>query len=504
MNTFAVNAIATLLGASLTFAFAPFGQWYLVYICLPLGLYLLHQYSSKPVQTAWWFGLGYFGAGISWVHVSIATFGGLPLVVSLFLMLLLCGYLALFPAICVAILSRFFTFALWPLAIPLVWLVTEWVRAHFLTGFPWLSIAYSQIDSPLSGMLPVIGEIGVSALVLCISASIAVGIAHKKWLPPVLLSLLLFTLGWTTKSINWVTESNEKISVALVQGNIEQSIRWQPEQDIPTIEKYKRLSETHWSSDIVIWPEAAIPVLESMPLALETLRSLDELATSHNTALITGSVDYQGRTQEAYNNLLALGMDIKGKNTIPYSYRHENRFSKHHLLPIGEFVPFESLLRPLAPIFDLPMSSFNRGDFEQENLLANGYHLVPAICYEIAFPKQVKANIKVHSDLLVTVSNDAWFGDSHGPHQHLEIARMRAIEFALPIVRATNTGVTAAFDHRGDNLGQLDQFVDDVLNVNIALVEGRTPYFVFGDIPIYLLSTVLFVIACFVSTRSKA
>ncbi len=410
-------------------------------------------------------------------------------------MFLLCGYLALFPAISVWLLARFFSFSLWPLAAPFVWLVTEWIRAHLLTGFPWLSIGYSQMDTALVGLLPIVGEIGLSALMISFCAAVAVALSQKRVAAPLIYGSILICASWIAQQHNWITTKEDTVSIALVQGNIEQSIRWRPEQDIPTIEKYKRLTEPFWQHDIIVWPEAAIPVLESLPLGTETLESLDLKATQMGTALITGSVDYNYLNKEAYNNLLALGIDKNGVNSMPYKYLHENRFAKHHLLPIGEFVPFEGIMRTLAPIFDLPMSSFNRGDFIQNNLVANGYNLVPAICYEIAFPQQVKANINEESDIIITVSNDAWFGNSHGPHQHLEIARMRAIEFGLPVIRATNTGVTAAFDHKGNNIGQLPQFHDDVLSISMYLTKGHTPYKKFGDLPSYLFSLIAFGLA---------
>ena len=159
-----------------------------------------------------------------------------------------------------------------------------------------------------------------------------------------------------------------------------------------------------------------------------------------------------------------------------YFYNHQNRYSKHHLLPIGEFVPFQELLRPLAPFFNLPMSSFSRGDYVQQNLIANDLHLLPLLCFEIAFPHQLAANLTPETDLLLTVSNDAWFGHSHGPHQHMEIARMRALEFGRPLLRATNNGITAIVDHKGDFIARIPQFEEGVLKAEVPLVVGKTPY----------------------------
>jgi apolipoprotein N-acyltransferase len=289
--------------------------------------------------------------------------------------------------------------------------------------------------------------------------------------------------------------------VSMVQGNIEQTIRWVPEQDSPTMQKYLDLSSEHWNADLIIWPEAAIPKLEIAATAF--LEFVDDKAAETNTALITGIVDVNYNTEKIYNNLISLGNDELSQNTIPYAYGHKNRFAKHHLLPIGEFVPFESILRTLAPIFDLPMSSFTRGSYVQANLLANGIKLAPAICFEIAFPNQIRANLNDDTDAIITVSNDAWFGNSHGPHQHLEIAQMRAKEFGLPVLRSTNTGVTAFVDHKGMISAIAPQFEDTVLTHDILLVTGTTPYRELGNLPAYVFFLVLFIIGTLLQRKIK-
>ena len=487
------------MGASLTFAFAPFGYWLLPFLVLPISFYLLAYKSKSTTWSAWWFGLGYFGAGISWVHVSIAEFGGVPLVVSVLLMLFLCSYLALFPALAFKLLSRFFKTQHWPLAIGFVWLAMEFLRARALTGFPWLSIAYSQTNSPLDSLYPLIGEIGLSAFIVLVSMSLAIALKNKRYLQATLPILVLFVTSIVLSNVQWSQSTQDARSVALVQGNIPQSMRFVPEQDKATMKKYVKLTENLWDHDIIVWPEAAVPQLEIM--SVDYLSMLDDKATNTNTGFITGVVDYDLQTSIAQNALLALGID-KNINSEPYDYQHDKRFAKHHLLPIGEFVPFEGLLRPLAPIFDLPMSSFSRGNYVQDNLVAGNTHLAPAICFEIAFPKQIAANLTPQTNMIITVSNDAWFGDSHGPHQHLQIAQVRAKEFGLPVIRATNNGVTAAIDHKGHIIDVLPQFVADSLSVEITMVEGQTPYRKLGDTPTWLAMSTLFLLAIWLRRKT--
>lgn len=473
------------------FAFAPFHLWPITFLAVAAGVYQLTR-SARPFTTGWLFGLGWFGAGISWVHVSIADFGGLPIIASLGLMLLLSSYLALFPGLAFYLTKRYFKLAYWPWALPFLWFFAEWLRSWLLTGFPWLSLGYSQIDSPLAGWLPVIGETGVTAMIMLMASTLAIWKLPQRWFAVVSVYTVLFLSGWVANQHHW-THADKTYSVAMVQGNIQQSIRWVPEHDMPTMEKYAALSNPLWDNDLILWPEAAVPKLEG--LAGEFLHQMDVTAASHNSALITGIVNYNFESGEAWNNLIVLGKKQADDTQGQYRYFHNNRYAKHHLLPIGEFVPFEDWLRPLAPLFDLPMSSFSRGDYEQTNLVANGIHLTPAICFEIAFPRQVSANVHNDTDMIITVSNDAWFGHSHGPAQHLQIARMRAKELGKPVIRATNNGITAFIDAQGAITSRLPQFEAGSLTATVVTTRGSTPYHRWGDAAVFLVTLALALIA---------
>ena len=496
-------------------AYAPFSQWWIALVAVSAFIYVLAKNGkTHSFKLGFAFGLGWFGAGISWVHVSIADFGGLPLIGSLSLMLLLCSYLALFPALLSWLLTRYFKVQLWPLALPLMWLVMEWLRSTLFTGFPWLSLGYSQLHGPLSGWFPVIGEIGVSALLVLICSTAACWLLPSKGknnrLAAGLVIVTSLISGITLEQHNWVKPTGKTVKIAMVQGNIQQDLRWVPEQDLPTMLKYQNLTAQHWDADVIIWPEAAVPKLE--PLAIDYLREMDRLAIAKQSALITGIVNYNFETREAFNNLLALGLkqqpDAEEQDlAVPkgqYYYAHGNRYAKHHLLPIGEFIPFEDWLRNLAPIFDLPMSSFSRGAYRQANLQAKGYHFAPAICFEIAFPNQIAANLYEHTNFIITVSNDAWFGHSHGPAQHLEIAQVRAKEFGLPVLRATNNGITAFIDHHGQIKSRLVQFEAAVLSDTIPLVQGNTPYRLLGNWPMWLVCLLSFSAALYFNKNTKA
>lgn len=487
--------LALLAGCVLTFAYAPFGLWPLTIICLTLALWLTDNGHAKHVaKYAFLFAFGWFAAGISWVHVSIAEFGGLPLPISILLMALLCAYLAIYPTLAL-LFGHYFRHSPWQRSGALVigFAVTEWLRGHLLTGFPWLSFGYSLTDSPLNVLAPWVGEFGLTLITVfmaCVLYYLLLKRAFQFAVAGVAVLLGLFSVPYFSQSPTHY--SGHSITALLVQGNIKQSLRWQPEQFWPTMSKYRDMTRKHWQNvDLVVWPEAAIPEFED--IAYPFLEGLDKAAAFNDTALITGIPDYQFATKTAYNTLITLGKKEKQDSEGQYHYLHKNRYQKHQLLPIGEFVPFEALLRPIAPLFNLAMSSFTRGAEVQPNLLANGLHVLPAICYEIAFSELVRGNFNAQSDLLFTVSNDAWFGDSHGPHQHMQIARMRALELQRPLVRVTNNGVTGVYDPIAHSQQTIPQFAANVLKTDVQLISGVSWYAEQGNRPIWLLLTMILI-----------
>jgi len=509
--------LSFLAGLSLVFAYAPFSLWWLIYLILPLWFAHLERSTTHSKNSitkvttkhCFAFGFGWFASGISWVHVSIAEFGGMPLIVSILLMLLLCLYLALFPALAGYLTAKTPQWLnknnnkllIWLL--PSFWLLSEYLRSIVLTGFPWLSLGYSQIDSPLSALAPIIGEIGITFILLTLCVAIAQFIIRQTVKASSIVCILLTSLIVMAQNLTWVQPTGKNITVALVQGNIEQAIKWQPEQQWPTMLTYLDLTRVNYDADLIVWPESAIPAIETMSTTQEFLDMANKSASLNNAAIISGIINYNFESREYFNSLIVLGKKQVEDNEGSYYYNNSNRYYKNHLLPIGEFVPFGDLLRPLAPLFNLPMSSFTRGEYVQNNLLANGLHVLPLICFEIAFPDQLGANFGSDSDILLTVSNDAWFGNSHGPHQHMEIARMRALEFGRPLLRSTNNGVTAVTNHLGEIVEELPQFKQAVLKTKVALVQGETPYSQYGNVAIWLIALASVLIILVYINRQK-
>ena len=485
--------LSLVAGAVYPLAFSPIDlPWFAL---LSLTLLWLGWQDATPKQAAWrgfvW-GIAAFAVGVSWVHVAIREFGQAPLALSLFLTGGMVAVLALFPAAMGWLLARIFPSPqarAWAFA-PL-WLSGEFLRGHLFTGFPWLFAGHSQTDSWLGALLPWFGAYGATlALALMAVALLWIAQAHRRqlWLRAILAVLLLTLLSPRSLQNNEQNNSEPasadapSLRVALVQANIEQSLKWQPEQLNRILHQYQELTTPLLGKvDAVIWPEAAIPAFAHH--LGEYFPALDAAAREHNTALVTGLpvLDRDGRY---FNAIIGLGTA-------------SGRYDKRHLVPFGEYVPFQSVLRGLFAFFNLPMSGFSEGETAGVVTVA-GQAMVGAVCYEIAYAELVRDNVQALNDgpgYLLTVSNDAWFGGSWGPWQHLQIARVRAMENGLPVIRATVTGITAVIAPDGRILQRLPQFETAILRTTVAAKTADTVWVKWGVLPVSILIALLLGIA---------
>lgn len=467
------DLLALTAGGLFTLAFAPFDHAALA----PLALILLFagwRYAT-PLRGLWrgyLFGLGSFGTGVSWVYVSIHDYGHASVLAAGALTALFCAFWSLFPALVggMAVLCRANRSLL---GLPLIWVLVEYFRGVLLlNGFPWLLGAYSQLHTPLAGYIPLVGAYG-TGLLLALSATLVVAMLHqpgqRRWQGGGL--IMIWLVGGLLQTISWTSPIGKPLSVALIQGNIPQDQKWLPENQLKTMAMYKDLTAQHWGTDIIVWPESAIPAYLSEVEGFY-LFPLQTEAGQHHSDLIVSLPVEGDNAHEMYNSVLTLGW-------------HRGIFSKNHLLPFGEYMPWQPVSGYILNKLDIRLGNFTPGGDAQPLLKAGGYPFITSICYEDAFGD---ANIVglPEAAYLVNVTNDAWFGNSIEPHQHLQIAQMRAIETGRFMLRATNTGVTAVIAPDGSLSAKAEPFTTTVLTSNITPMGGMTPYARIGDWPVVL------------------
>lgn len=467
--------LPVIAGLLYPFAFSPWDWWPLIIVSIGLFWWSLAGASAK--QAAWrgfLFGLSSFGVGVSWLHVSMHQYGDTPLWLAIPMTGLFAAVLALFPALLGWASAR-----LGQRALVFVggWLLLDWLRSWVLTGFPWLYPGYAMTDTPLAGLAPW-GGIWLITLVTVASAVWLTELAKRRGQKEPGL-LLLALSGWVLAllPISFTEEFGEPLPVALAQGNVPQDIRWQLTQRAATRQIYAELTEQVSPGHLLIWPEAAIT--EFYQDASDYLQQQGQLMAEQQGALITGVPwrEWSTTGPRYYNSVTVLS----GGSGL---------YHKQKLVPFGEYVPLQDLIRGLIPFFDLPASSFSAGSPDQANLTALGYQVSPFICYEILYPSLV-AQRSHNSDVLLTISNDAWFGTSAGPHQHFQMTRMRSLETGRWLIRATNNGITALIDPDGKVRDQLPQFERALLEGEVRAVRGTTPFMHSGPSPTLLLAALL-------------
>lgn len=437
----------------------------------------------------WWFGNAYFGFGVYWTYNSLHDFGQAPPVLAAFFAALLIMAMAVFPALalcawqsCKRVMgSR----AIWLL--PLFWFACEWFRGWFLTGMPWISLGYAHTESVLAGFGPIVGVYGISALNILIAVALYQVIKNRQYLA-IAIIVIVPAAGLMLQPVEWTEADGKAIKVTMVQGNIPQEIKWQYEQRQNIFNIYWRETVQHWDSDLIVWPETALPG-RSEHIEQSILQPMSKAAAEQGSNILTGVIFSENAENRFFNSMLLLG-------------ENQGVYHKRHLVLFGEYYPLRWLLDLIRNWINIPYSDLTPGPDEQAPMSVKGVTLGLSICFEDAFSRDVMRDLP-QAKLLVNASNDAWFGDSLAPHQHLQMAQMRAIEAGRPMVRSTNTGISAFIDAQGRIEQISEQFKTQSLTQSVQGRSGITPFYYFVKVQGLLSIIILVVSAYFLLFRAK-
>ncbi|MGH8313077.1 MAG: apolipoprotein N-acyltransferase, partial [Gammaproteobacteria bacterium] len=479
------DLLALVLGAVMVFAFAPFNVYPLAVLTLAALFWLLNGVTARR---AFWrgflFGVAEFSFGLYWLYISMHVVSGAPVWTTMLVIVAVVVAMALYGAIVCALAVLLMPRAgvwRWAVLLPGLWVLLEWLRGWVLSGFPWLSLGYSQIDSVLKGYAPLLGVYGVSlAVALC--AGLLLVLMSSGWrarVGAVVALAAVWIAGAALAGVSWTRLAGAPVQFSLVQGDIPQSLKWDPQEFSVTLERYLRLTDEHWSSRVIIWPEAAIPAYADQ-VKEDYLDPLEKQARAHGTDMLIGILTENPANGDAYNSVISLGA-------------HAGVYDKRHLVPMAEYFPAPAWVTAWLEAHNLPYASFTAGGARQPLLRIAGYPVATSICYEDAFGSEIMRDLP-QAAFLVNVTNDAWFGDSIALPQHFEISRMRALEAGRFLLRTTNTGITAVVNPHGGVVARLPENEVGVLTVRVSPYAGRTPYVSSGNIVIVVIS-VLFILA---------
>ena len=477
-----LDLLALTAGGLSVFSFAPFGYSALA----PLSLFLLFGAwtTATPARAAlrgFLFGLGQFGAGVSWVYISMHDYSGADVMEAAGLTGLLVAGFAVYPALAgwLALLAIGRERTAWgaPILFPVTWIGIEWLRGWFLTGFPWLQVGYSQIDTWIGQAMAPLGGVHAAGSVVALIAGLSLvmlgpGQARRQRVIAGLLAVGLVASCFPLSRIAWTRPEGRPVSVALLQGNVSQRVKWLPETKQATLTKYRDLTRQNWDARLIVWPETAVPAFLHQ-VKDGYLAELQAEATEHGTDVLIGIPVMNELTRRYTNSMLSLAPE-------------GGFYHKRHMVPFGEYLPLRTWLGVILDILQIPLADFEPGEPRQPSLRAVGYPMAASICFEDVFGAEARSNLH-EAAYLVNITNDAWFGDSIEPYQHHQMARMRALEAGRYMLRATNTGITSIIGPNGQVLTQLPLFYEGALRGQFQPMLGLTPYARFGDMPIVAL-----------------
>ncbi len=493
--------VAFLFGAVTVVAFAPLNFHFVSLFSLS-GLFCLWLHAASRTRAAclgFAFGLGLFLAGIGWIYIALNVYGGMPMPVAALATFLFCAFYALFFAVVGWLQARWhFSVTLRLLIVmPVLIALADWSRMWMFTGFPWLVLGYTQVPaSPLSGFAPMLGVFGVTWLLALCAGAVTLMLHYRQQRRAVLfcfgLLVAIFFVGGVAQQINWSVPLGEPIKVSLLQGNVPQELKFDQQRLKTTLKTYLDLTEKS-SARLIVMPETAIPLRQDQ-IPPDYLALLANAAKKNNGDVLVGLFGSQrdNGKLEYFSTVMSVGVSPS------------QSYSKVHLLPFGEFIPFKPVLGWVYEHWlHIPLVDTSRGAPDQQPLNVAGQKAAINICYEDVFGEEIIRQLP-EATILVNATNDAWYGASWASQQHNQMSQMRAIETARPMLRATNTGFTSIIDTHGHIVASLPQFTIGSLDGEVQGMSGATPYVRFGNYPILIICASLLLAAYFLGKRKAA
>lgn len=475
-KTYPLYWMALLSGILLPFGFAPFHIPGASFIGLAI-LYGILIRTDKPLQALLYglcFGITYFGFGVSWIFVSIHSYGHLNYVLSAFITSCFILYLASFIGVSSFIFVRikhYYPRVLYPLLFASLWVAFEWLRAHLFTGFPWLILAYGQWDNVTKHLLPWFGLYGLSFYTVFLSAFLYITVQKcKKARTPYILGFLALLFAPHVLKHTWTSPVGSPISTAIIQPNFSMRDTWDDAMFWSMLRRYHQKINSLMGTALIVLPESAIPIPPEY--IHQFLHDLNTVAKQHHTALLFGA-PMMARASENifFNAMLSLG------NAQGY-------YAKQHLVPFGEYIP--SPFQTITNWLEIPDARLGQGSPHQKPIRVDTHPIASAICYEVAFPEVIRRHIP-STEWIVSMSDDGWFGHSLAIYQHQQIAQTLSMQVGRFQILANNDGLSSIINHMGEILAYGPAFHSDIIRGNLVPLIGNTPWIFWGDTPVIIL-----------------
>ena len=469
-NKIIIYALTVSCGVLYTSSFSPIDFKFGMFLSLIIfHIILLKGHRKDNILLSYIFGISVFGSGVSWIYNSIYNYAIQDIIISFSLTILFVLLISLLFIPIGYFLNKDskINYPLFPIMLPTIWVVLEFIRSNIFGGFPWLLVGTSQINTFFDYLYPLYGTKFVSFIIIYISIIFSFLFVRPRYLYIHVSLICLFLFFSLFLNLNNVIVSNKLIRIGVIQPNIDISLKYDNEKIDIIKQKYQQLLSNKTDEELIIFPETAIPIIYNYDKDFYR-----KIISKYNVEILSG-IFRQDSDGKIYNSMVLIN-------------DYEQYYDKRQLVPFGEYTPFSNIFKPISDVLNIPMSNLSHGSPNQSDIKLLDINIYPIICYEAAYPNLLKLDYNKYG-FIVNVSNDGWFGDSLAPYQHLQIAQSRALETGYPIIRSANTGITAIINSNGMIIDSLAFNTEGYIHTSIKPVKGNTFYMYFGDYPVLML-----------------